>query len=1383
MDQKENFIDQDITLTVVLPGGVEKSATVHGSKPMMDLLVVLCGKYHLNPSSHTIELLSTNGNQIKFKPNALIGELEAEKVILKPKGMNEKKKKSAPVLPEATVRLVINYKKTQKTILRVSPQVPLQHLIPAVSEKCEFDPKRIVLLKEGQSREPLDLTKSLNDLGLREVYALDTGVNMTQTSSEILKEQEHKGFFNIFRRSKKKNEQAVSAPASPTLIQRPGMRTSQSVRAHTYSSSTLPSDMPKKRRAPLPPMIVSQSMPQDLSNVQTNTQPASRPEREKDFTGISRQASSESSLRSTKRKAPPPPAPPCKMAQEQPLQETHNKGRVHEVAQEQPLQETHNKGRVHEVAQEQPLQETHNKGRVHEVAQEQPLQETHNKEVGSVTCKSEETCTATASEEPVKEQQVTASCIAVPAYESSKECDTEKTNNFEKIQDPKMNSAVTKSVKMIDTAIQASAEMDIKDPAHKETNEEVQGQSVIKTHFITSEEQVHASTGTDINFTTQEGWTQDMSTKKLNPTENKCNSPQTYEETADCQTKSPVVYKRDTEPKPKPSNEATRDYIPKIGMTTYKIVPQKSLEKLKFYEVEVTLEVQDKTRNLETLTPLTDSKAEIPQYSNVQSASDSDETWSHNTGGTVQPNEMAAKNDYVVNNNEAAISVHNAAQVNVKEAAGTSNDGQPLSPPETHYQPPPLSGVKEKKTPPATRPKPGSFRLPQQKRTPGYYVTSAAGKHGIGCTSPGPNETPQSPANEKDTTPDKTIETVEETSFPPPPPIDLSEISVEKVKEEGGAAVVSRPLSYPNKGSAGLSFLKYRSFAAPKPYPSTSPSPFALAVSSAVKRSQFSRGSSLKAHTSQELPSASFLQSSTTKEMKESSKVLKESSIAICSSVQGNDCQERQEENQVKLQVQAQSCTSLGNGIPAPVIKVYNEDDTSRALEVPSDITARDVCQLFILKNHCIDDHSWTLFEHRALIGIERTIEDHESIIEVQSSWGMETDDRLYFRKNYAKYEFFKKPLDFFPEHMVSISSETNGILNHSQLVQEPRHLQFVAEFSDSDVYTLLAGRKKYGAPTDYGFCIKHNQSGGARGLKLLCADEEQIRTCWVTAIRLFKRSISENSLVAMDFSGHKSRVIENPTEALSVAVEEGLSWREPRHLQFVAEFSDSDVYTLLAGRKKYGAPTDYGFCIKHNQSGGARGLKLLCADEEQIRTCWVTAIRLFKRSISENSLVAMDFSGHKSRVIENPTEALSVAVEEGLSWRRKSCLRLNPHGGPSTQSPTSNLVIHRTHPWFHHKISRDEAHKLIAQQGLIDGVFLLRDSQSNPKTFVLSLCHAQKIKHFQIVPLEEDGELFFTLDDGHTRFTDLIQLVEFYQLNKGVLPCKLKHHCARIAL
>ncbi|XP_015490617.1 growth factor receptor-bound protein 14 isoform X5 [Parus major] len=381
------------------------------------------------------------------------------------------------------------------------------------------------------------------------------------------------------------------------------------------------------------------------------------------------------------------------------------------------------------------------------------------------------------------------------------------------------------------------------------------------------------------------------------------------------------------------------------------------------------------------------------------------------------------------------------------------------------------------------------------------------------------------------------------------------------------------------------------------------------------------------------------------------------------------------------------------------VIKVYSEDDTSRALEVPSDITARDVCQLLILKNHYVDDHSWTLFEQLTHTGLGRAIEDHELVMEVQSNWVMEEETKLYFRKNYAKYEFFKNPLSFFPDHMISFPSETNAALSHSGILQEPRHLQFFCEFSNSDMYMSLTGKKISGAPTNYGFCFKPNKSGGTRDLKQLCADDEQSRTCWMTAIRLLK----------------------------------------------------------------YGMQLYQNYMQPYQGRSGCSPLN-------------ITPMR----SISENSLVAMDFSGHRSRIIENPTEALSVAVEEGLAWRRRGCLRLNSHGSPIAMS---NMAIHRSQSWFHHKISREEAQRLILQHGLVDGVFLVRDSQSNPKTFVLSLSHGLKIKHFQIVPLEDDGKLFYTLDDGHTRFTDLIQLVEFYQLNKGVLPCKLKHYCARIAL
>lgn len=39
----------------------------------------------------------------------------------------------------------------------------------------------------------------------------------------------------------------------------------------------------------------------------------------------------------------------------------------------------------------------------------------------------------------------------------------------------------------------------------------------------------------------------------------------------------------------------------------------------------------------------------------------------------------------------------------------------------------------------------------------------------------------------------------------------------------------------------------------------------------------------------------------------------------------------------------------------------------------------------------------------------ERCLEDHELVVQVQAS--MNSDSRFLFRKNYAKYEFFRNPL------------------------------------------------------------------------------------------------------------------------------------------------------------------------------------------------------------------------------------------------------------------------------------------------------------------------------------------------------------------------------------
>ncbi|XP_040856530.1 growth factor receptor-bound protein 7 [Ochotona curzoniae] len=430
------------------------------------------------------------------------------------------------------------------------------------------------------------------------------------------------------------------------------------------------------------------------------------------------------------------------------------------------------------------------------------------------------------------------------------------------------------------------------------------------------------------------------------------------------------------------------------------------------------------------------------------------------------------------------------------------------------------------------------------------------------------------------------------------------------------------------------------------------------------------------------------------------------------------------------------------------VVKVYSEDGACRSVEVAAGATARHVCEMLVHRVNALNDENWGLVECHPHLALERGLEDHESVVEVQASWPVGGDSRFVFRKHFAKYELFKSSAhSLFPEKMVSSCLDAQTGLSHEDLIQN-----FLNAGSFPEIQGFLQLR------------------GSGRKL-------------WKRFFCFLRRS-------GLYYS----------TKGTS---------KDPRHLQYVADVNESNVYVVTQGRKLYGMPTDFGFCVKPNKlRNGHKGLRVFCSEDEQSRTCWLAAFRLFKygvqlyknyqqaqarhlrpsylgspplRSVSDNTLVAMDFSGHAGRVIENPREALSVALEEAQAWRKKTNHRLSL---PTPSSGTSlSTAIHRTQSWFHGRISREESQQLIRQQGLVDGLFLVRESQRNPQGFVLSLCHLQKVKHYLILPSEEQGRLYFSMDDGHTRFTDLLQLVEFHQLNRGILPCLLRHCCTRVAL
>ncbi|XP_028662213.1 cordon-bleu protein-like 1b [Erpetoichthys calabaricus] len=927
MEQKENLIDKDIELIVVLPGGKEKITTVHGSKPVMDVLIFLCGMYHLNPSSHTIELISTNRNQIKFKPNSLIGTLEAEKILLKPKATEEKNKKALPVVPEVTVRLVINYKKTQKTVLRVSPEVALQSLIPAISEKCEFDSKNTVLLKNFQSKEVLDLTKSLNDLGLRELYALDSrGISTdvqivqdaVQTSQDSILKEKEKGFFSMFRRSKKRQDQVASAPASPAIQQRPGSMNSLSANVSTFCSNTLPSERPKKRQAPLPPMAASQSMPKDLSSMQAE------PESKQELPQLSRAASSESSLKRTKRKAPLPPS--CKSAQDLPLEnggndtgtqfklspsernehtnalDCHDESTTVNIPSEAPClctsaesKSTSGKAALPQNADVQSLpavsqsfekenvdgMTTDNKnvanGEVNKQVMEtfghsnavtfQPKGNDNLKGDRKVMYKNEETCTeneeiifATELENKSVNKYVKTSVAlqSKPDEQVTLDQDAKPTVFKKKMQDAAIQASVDISVEEVNKYVELNG---------CSTASPLLEQSVMKHHLINSSENEQRLPCSNVSPCKQEGPVREIatSTEKMVI---ECVLAQSSEndEFQNIAT-SPPVYKRDLESKPKPSNEVTRDYIPKIGMTTYKIVPQKSLEKLRFFEVELTLESPSKT-------PEEEETSTVPVQA-MRYESDPQKYLETPLGPTVNVSQIMKHSEVSETTENVVYATTQPAQVCSTEKEEAGFDSQLSSPSELDDHPSSPLDINQKKVPPAVKPKPGSFRLSLQKKPPGYYVTSAASKSLNNCTV--------SAANEKDAGDEKTDEIIAETECGSPPLPTLlpavPEVSTiyqsppDLNRSDQPVSKCSRPLSYPYKDASVPSFQKLRSFTVSKASTRTSPSPFALAVSSAVKRSQsLNKGSNFNSQSFQKLSNASLAQSSTTKELKEHSK-------------------------------------------------------------------------------------------------------------------------------------------------------------------------------------------------------------------------------------------------------------------------------------------------------------------------------------------------------------------------------------------------------------------------------------------------------------------------------------------------------------------------------
>ncbi|XP_026985399.1 cordon-bleu protein-like 1 isoform X15 [Sagmatias obliquidens] len=956
MEQKENTIDKDIELLVVLPGDIIKSTTVHGSKPMMDLLIFLCAQYHLNPSSHTIDLLSAEKNPIKFKPNTPIGMLEVEKVILKPKILD--KKKPTPIIPEKTVRVVINFKKTQKTIVRVSPHAPLEELAPVICSKCEFDPLHTLLLKDYQSQESLDLTKSLNELGLRELYAMDVSRETCQISQnlDLMKDKENKGFFSLFQRSKKKREQTASAPATPLVSKHRSAFTRSNTMTKQYISNTLPSDAPKKRRAPLPPMPGSQRAPQDLAHIQERpascvVKSTSLDETEERSSGAGRvrtgslqlgsTSGGNSSLKRTKRKAPSPPSKtalqqsdenshvtalqlvpaiptdsvleansseglssPAGISSDYSLEEVDEKQELSEVpkdeaentslkSQDIPTVSTDiintlksdpdsalgsDTGESSQNSKEEKqgtgntdgqgphimVCDSSNKARVvdsvRNLRSPGPNQENDQNEIIVIPTNTEDSMKNGMRRTEINVAGVAKSNnvdVEVDRLSNDQAYKTDTARSYKEnhlaassAPDQKLIQPSAEKTKMQDAAIQTIPSCDSFDGNHQDHNlSDVKVDESVQTSSNNKSTQHSSLSPQDSLDTSREfgsqgpliTYTEEQLTIKdpicahgnddlLPPVDGTDkNSTASY-------IKTYPFYRQDYNPKPKPSNEITREYIPKIGMTTYKIVPPRSLEILKDWESETigykndqeinTLGEKDTRENVK----VTAIQTEDPVISESPKEPE----------GDLKP-KPTLRTEHQVQSEESL--THSTMSNPLKPTPKMTRDTgtAPFVPNLEDINSILESKLKSRVSNPHS--KPSSFFLQMQKRVSGHYVTSAAAKSVQAAPNPTPKELIKKEV-ERDTIPppEPAPSPLSKTTHSPPQPHiqNTDDDSNQKPAETSPPPVAPKPVPLPKSQLATLNLKTLKTFGAPRPYSSSAPSPFALAV---VKRSQsFSKG-------------------------------------------------------------------------------------------------------------------------------------------------------------------------------------------------------------------------------------------------------------------------------------------------------------------------------------------------------------------------------------------------------------------------------------------------------------------------------------------------------------------------------------------------------------
>ncbi|KAK4880612.1 hypothetical protein RN001_008758 [Aquatica leii] len=251
-------------------------------------------------------------------------------------------------------------------------------------------------------------------------------------------------------------------------------------------------------------------------------------------------------------------------------------------------------------------------------------------------------------------------------------------------------------------------------------------------------------------------------------------------------------------------------------------------------------------------------------------------------------------------------------------------------------------------------------------------------------------------------------------------------------------------------------------------------------------------------------------------------------------------------------------------------VKVFTVDGSAKSLLVDEKMLCAYVTRLLADKNHVQMDPKWAIVEHLPDLYMERVYEDHELLVENLMLWTRDSKNKIYFAERPDKTQLFSQPEKFllslsdkrdnmdYDEHsrnmlleeFFSSTSQTipqvegplylksdskkgwkkhHFVLRASGLYyfqkEKPkttRDLICLTTFDVNQVYCGLGWKKKYKAPTDYCFAIKHprlQEPKSTKYIKYLCAEDTQTLERWINGIRIAKygRQLMDNYRMLMD--------------------------------------------------------------------------------------------------------------------------------------------------------------------------------------------------------------------------------------------------------------------------